>query len=551
MKILILLITLLVNTAFADEVQISVYPKEPVMGESFNVTFKVISKEATDPIINFNPSSGLEVTGREEAGVTTSTTYINGHLSVERSASIVYEMISTTSGSKYLRNINIDLNGKQIKHKNIRIRVLKTAKKPKSVMAVAEVDKEEAFVGESILVRYYLYNRVTVNTTDIKKFPKLNKFLKRYHQERITAQKVRYNGEIYTRRIIYTAQLFADRAGDFKIDPITLRVQYYPNRANSYSGFGIGLGLRRQMSTTVTSKPILIKVKKLPVATMPKYFTGLVGKHEFVLTQNKNKFLVNEPIELKFSVKGKGALELFEAPNFLDNPAIEEFDTSSDLVVANDFSATKTFNITHLGRDSVRIPETKIPLSYFDPEKKEYVTVNVDLKAIIVAGSEQYVPSKENKRPGQGIKRKNIPTPKVENRNLTPIYKLTNSYIYNSKYINFILLLILLILSGFGILKYIKNNKNKEDDLIKEIKKEGADFGRLHELISRLGEGHDMREIIEQSQLNRETKDSFIKLIDRCEKDYAKNGVSKKYKIKPKHLSNIIKMIDEVNENLF
>ena len=77
-------------------------------------------------------------------------------------------------------------------------------------MAIIIVALGIAFVGESILVRYYLYNRVTVNTTDIKKFPKLNKFLKRYHQERMVAEKVRYNGEIYTRRVLYTAQLLLE-----------------------------------------------------------------------------------------------------------------------------------------------------------------------------------------------------------------------------------------------------------------------------------------------------------------------------------------------------
>lgn len=550
MKVLILLFIFILNTAFAAEVNISIYPKEPVVGESFNVSFKVISKNGTDPIINFNPGPGLEVTGRDEAGVTTSTSYINGHLSVERSVTIVYEMIATTAGSKYLRNVRVDINGEQINHKNIRIPILKTAKKPKNIMAIAEVDKEEAFVGESILVRYYLYNRVTVNTTDIKKFPKLDKFLKRYHQERMVAQKVRYNGEIYTRRVLYTAQLFADKAGNFKIDPITLKIQYYPNRANSYSSLGIGLGLRRQMSTTVTSKPIKIRIKKLPVDTMPPNFTGLVGKHEFKLTQNKNKFLVNDPIELNFSVKGKGALELFEAPNFLDNPAIEEFDATSDLTIANDFTATKTFKITHLGRAAVKIPETKIPLSYFDPETLKYITEYVELKPILVAGSGQFVPSRENKRPQ--IKKGPIksPIPRTLKRNLTPIYKLSNSYIYSSKYINMILIVIFLIASGFGITKYLNNKVAKENDLIKEIKSDGADFGRLYSLISLLGNGHDMRDILDNSQLDKITKKVLLNLVDKCEKDYAKNGISKKYKIKSKHLNNIVKFIDEKDEAL-
>lgn len=550
MKVFIFFMMFLLNTAFADELQITLLPKEPVMGESFNVTFKVISKTGTDPIINFNPSSGIEVVGREEAGVTTSTSYINGHLSIERSVSIVYEMIASTPGSKFLRNISVDLNGNVLKHANVRIPVLRKARRPKNIMAIAEVDKEDVYVGESILVRYYLYNRVTVNTTDIKKFPKLDKFLKRYHQERMTVEKVRYNGEIYTRRVLYTAQLFADKAGDFKIDPISLRVQYYANRANSYSGLGLGFGLRRQMSTTVSSKPIRIHVKSLPVENVPKYFTGLVGKHEFTLTQNKNKFLVNDPIELKFTVRGKGALELFQAPNFLDNPAIEEFDASSDLVINSDFSATKTFNITDLGRSPVKISETKIPLSYFDPESHQYVTVYVDLKPITVAGGGQRIRSsgKEEPRPNPVVPRAKVDEARPVD--LTPIYKMVNSYVYRSQYINYFLIFVLLVITGIGGWRYLLKRQKEEDDLIKEIKKNGLNFGRLHELISQIGYGHDMREIVLSSQLPDGVKKTIISLIDKCEKDYAQNGKTKNYKISAGVLKKIVEYINERDESL-
>lgn len=547
MRYLVLILLFITNIVLADEVQVSVFPKEPVVGESFNVTFNIVSNNGTDPIINFNPSSGLEVMGREEAGVRTSTSYINGKLSVERSVSIVYEMIATTAGSKYLRNISVDLNGNTIKARNVRIPVLKTARKAKNILALAVVDKEEAFVGESILVRYYLYNKVPVNTTDIKKFPKLDKFLKRYHQERMRAEKVRYNGEIYTRRVLYTAQLFADKAGEFKIDPIQLKVQYYANRNNPYSG--LSLNFRKQMSTTISSKSVKVKVKPLPTENIPKYFTGLVGKHEFSLRQNKSKFLVNDPIELKFTVKGKGALELFESPNFLDNPAIEEFDATNDLVINSDFTATKTFNITHLGRAAAKIPESKLPLSYFDPDKGEYVTVYVELKPITIAGSGSYVPSKEKTQP-------NVPqnTPKrfeaPRKTDFTPIYKLTNSYIYRSKYINYFLIFVLLLIVSFGGFKYFQNLQQQELDLFKEIKKDGADFGRLHGLVSMLGSGSDMRQIVTSSKLNSKTKKTLLTIIERCEQDYAKNGVSKKYKIKAKDLKHIFNYIKEQNEHI-
>jgi len=170
------------TSAIGGEIKISVQPESPVMGESFNIVFKVITEDGTDPIVSFEPQ-GIEVLGKQETGISTKTTYINGKLTVERSITIVYEVVAQKSGTKYLRRIVAEVNGKKIKHRTYPVRVLSQAKKAAKILAVAIVDKESAFVGESILVRYYLYSKVQVSSTGIKKFPKLDKFLKRFHQE--------------------------------------------------------------------------------------------------------------------------------------------------------------------------------------------------------------------------------------------------------------------------------------------------------------------------------------------------------------------------------
>jgi len=296
MKYILLLLLFISSIAYGDEVQISYEPKDPVLGESLNVTFQVITKDGTDPVITFNPQ-GLEVQSKQETGVSTKTTYMNGRLTVERSISIVYEMIPNRVGSVYLTDINVDINGKTLKHKTIRMNVLRQARRAKDIMAVAVVDKDSAFVGESILVRYYLYNKISVTSTDIKKFPKLDKFLKRFHQEQMRAERIQVGNDIYTRRIIYTAQLFAEKPGVYKIDPITLNVQY-SERSSRYNSFGFGM--QKQKSRTISSKPIEMTIKQLPLDNIPPDFTGLVGKHDFKLSLNKNKFVVNEPIEIKF-----------------------------------------------------------------------------------------------------------------------------------------------------------------------------------------------------------------------------------------------------------
>jgi hypothetical protein len=544
MKLFLFFILFISQFAFADGVKVVVDPKEPLLGESFNVTFKVVTKNGTDPIINFNPQ-GLEVISRQETGISTRTSYMNGQLSVERSISITYEMIANKSGSTYLKDINVELNGKLIKHPTVRIIVLKTARRSKDIMAIAIVDKESAFVGESILVRYYLYNKIQVNTTDIKRFPKLDKFLKRYHQEKMRAERVQYNGDIYTRRIIYTAQLFAEKAGQYKIDPITLNVQF-TKRSSRYNNLGFGFGKSR--SKSVTSKAILIEIKALPIENVPPFFTGLVGNHDFKLQLNRNKFVVNEPIEMKLTVKGEGALELYESPEILKNSQVEQFDTNSELVVASDFTATKTFNITYLGRESFSEKSKVMPFAFFDTQKMEYVTINLNLGSIVVAGGQQVVRSQGNKTEGpEDEPFKEVFKPKIK-IDLTPIYKFNNSYLYNKKYIIIFLIFILIIVSGYKGIGFYKNKLLLKPELYKLIEKEGVDYGRLHKLISNLGQGTNMEDVIIKSKLTSGTKKYFLELIMKCEHDYKNDGKIRTYKLKKKSLVEIIELLNEKNE---
>ncbi len=122
--------------------------------------------------------------------------------------------------------------------------------------------------------------------------------------------------------------------GEYKIDPIYLSVRYSASGGNSpFDSFGFGSRYGRSKTANISSQPKKITVKALPLANVPPSFSGLVGEHSFNLELNKSRFVVNEPIELKLKVTGPGALELYEAPKIFNNSAIEEFETTSDLVI--------------------------------------------------------------------------------------------------------------------------------------------------------------------------------------------------------------------------
>lgn len=551
---LLTLILLVSHIIFAFEVKVTTDPEMPVKDEAFRLIFEISSEKGGEPVINFNPL-GVEVLQKTNLGSSTRTTLINGKLSTSRKVSIAYDLMPKQVGSIFIRQIKVEMNGETKNIDTIRKTVLSEPRRARDIFALAEVDKTEAFVNESILVRYYLYNKVSVSATDIIKFPSLDKFMKRFHQEKLRPERVRYNGEIYLRRIIYTAQVFANTPGEYNIDPIKMSVTYSRSR-DPFDNLGFGGGFGRQSKLSIVSKPIKIKIKQLPVDNVPRNFTGLVGKHDFKLKFNKSKYVVNEPIEIELNVSGVGALELFEAPKLLNDASIEEFEITSDLQVGQDFKASKSFDYTYLGRDNYSAEARKIGFSYFDPETLSFKEVLLDVPSIKIAGAAFNKPKKNQANSESnsiGVANGNSDESELSLRDqfdyYTPAYSLVNTYRYNSKYIAYFFILLTLIVLFFKFREdFMEIFKQEEsNDLFGRIVKDGMTYGDLYLISELLGNEHDILSRIENSELDKKEKQYLIGALKKLDQAY-KNKKDKIIKVNKRIIRDIRNKLVENNE---
>lgn len=404
----ILFLILITNVSWANEVKVEINPSKPVAGEVFQAYFRIFTQEDVEPSINFNPSR-VEVVGKSNQGVSTRTVYANGKLSVSREMTYVYDLVAPKTGTVFLRDIQVEIGGKTIRHPMVSINVLKEPEVQPEVFVMAEVPKTNLFLGEGIVVRYYLYSKVNINNLDVKKYPKLNNFLKRFLQEPDRSERVSVDGQIFLRNQIYAAKLFPEKVGSLKVDPIYLSVTYpHVKAGDPFAAFGMSRDFRTR---TISSEPVKVEVQPLP-APVPSHFTGLIGKHDFELQFNQNKLIVNQPLEVKLTVSGGGALENLEAPRFLKSPALEEFETNGDLKVASADQATKTFDYTFLARHNASLPASSLTLSYFDPDSQKYVPTEMQIPEITIAGGVA-APIKENqpKKPEDLSPEEKVPSP--------------------------------------------------------------------------------------------------------------------------------------------
>ncbi|MAX67743.1 MAG: hypothetical protein CME66_12470 [Halobacteriovoraceae bacterium] len=548
MKVLLIL-AFFITTAVAAELDININPKKPVFNETFTVEFVIkTDKQNVEPVISFDPL-GAEVVSKSDVSTSTQYSYINGRSTIERKMAVTYELIARQPGMAYLRSILVEVGDEKLRHQTLNITILKNPQPSKKIFVRAEVDKKEVYAGESIIARYYLYSRadVPVSSMEIKKFPKLNTFLKRFHQEQISPQRVKYDGKIYIRRIMYTAQLYAQTPGEYEIDPITMRVAYTKN-SNSFSGFGLGFQIGKPMYKTLISPSVEINVLPLPAQGMPQSFTGLVGKHSFELKINKNKFIANEPIELDLTIQGPGALELYEAPHLLDDKNLEEFEKSSDLIVNKDFSGTKKIDYTYLGRGNVGLKNQKVKFSYFDPEEKKYVEKTLNIGDVTVAsiGGQKKVSYSDGVNKNPSVQNSSVEVlDQSKSFIFKPLTKTWNTFLYNKKeiFIFFVGLCVLLVIMFAK--KLYRSRTPKEYSIFDEIDKFGINYSRLYRLITERYPSLTMSEAIKKLGLSQEGERYFLDLIKMLNASYANSETkTKNIKIQKKYFKELQKKIE-------
>lgn len=534
----------------ASELKVETNPSRPVAGEVFQAFFRIFTDEDADPAINFSPAN-LEVVGKANQGISTRTIYANGKLTVTREVTVVYELVAAKPGTAWMRDITVQIGSTTLRHPTISLTVLKEAEEPADVMVMAEVPKRNLFLGEGVVVRYYLYSKVPVSNLDIKKYPKLNNFLKRFLQEAERTERVSVDGQLYMRTQIYAAKLYPEKTGELKVDSLQLSATYPTSRTGDpFGAFGLNRGELK--TRTITSEPVKIEVRPLP-EPIPTHFTGLVGPHEFTLEAGQSRLIVNEPLEIKLVVTGVGALENLEAPALLKHPGLEEFESNGDLKISSADQATKVFDYTFLAKENLNLPGKEITLSYFDPNSERYVSTTLKIPEIVVAGgqaAQERKPEKNEPPPARDESRPQAPQlPKELNGPAALQEILWKSW---HPYLNLALASLAVLLTVGWIVKNTRGfSMNFRTQIPSSFRRGEFRLGEFIQwmapLITRTGKSP--LGIIKDSPLPEESKRYFIDLLSANDyKDYSANKATLDFKYQSRHFKELGRYIESAHD---
>ncbi len=394
---IVLLFVAIVNTALAQKFTASASKTKVAVGETFQLTFSINANGA-----NFKMPALNEFDVYSGPNQSTSMSFVNGAMS--QSVTLSYIIAAKKEGKYTISPASVIVNGASVQSNSLLIEVVKggatntpqgnqnaqqnpTAPANEDIgdnlFVKTTVNKTKVYQGEQITVTHKVYTRYQLRGFQDIKFPDYTGFWAQdvpANNQQIQVASENVDGVVYNVAELKKSYLFPQRSGKLQIEPmkveVVVRKQSNRKPRDVFDQF-FGGGYE-DATYSVKSKPITIDVTPLPEANKPASFAGAVGDFSFKAEVNKDKVKANDAINLTITINGKGNIKLVDPLKVTFPEDFETYDakTKENIVAgASGVSGSKTFDYLVIPRHEGDYKIDPISFSYFDPEKKQYITL--------------------------------------------------------------------------------------------------------------------------------------------------------------------------------
>ena len=364
---------------------------EVALDGKFRLTYTLENLEAED----FRPPNfaGFQPRGPSRSS---NMSWVNGK--VTQSITYTYTVSPTKEGEFEIGPATVKVDGQVMKSNPVKIKVTPagTASAPGSnpgnqnngnrnadldqqirenLFVRAIPSKTSVYEGEQVTLTYKLFYALTLDDLNIKSMPNFDGFLS--HEIDLgdagSKRKVeQYNGRNFNTQPIHQSALFPSRNGTFTIEPMELTGAILVRQNDPGSFFP----RTERIKYDFTSNGVTIEVKPLP-ASRPSTFNGAVGQFDFSAGYDKTETQVDDPITLKIRISGSGNLKLIDVPDLdfpqsfeVYDPKIKESISKKSYTV----NGSKTFEYLIIPRGGGEFKLPDIKFTYFDPKQEKYLS---------------------------------------------------------------------------------------------------------------------------------------------------------------------------------
>lgn len=390
-------------------------PRNVIAGNVFHVTYRL--SNASGSGLNAPAIDGCKLLS-SRPGVSTmqSVQIINGKQTSNTTEDYTFTYRAEKEGTYTIPVASIEANGKTLQTQSASFKILPPDQNssqqggyddPYSSPRVDDIDsqdsrasiskndifvrvilnKNHAYEGEAIECTLKLYTKFErINSFMITNPPTFDGFLIDELDTQNSLNDIEhYNGQNYITAVLKKCIIFPQKSGKLTINSGTYNLSVVQLERVS-NGFFISA---RPIEREVQLQPFTqtIDITPLPQPS-PAGFTGAVGQYKFESNLSSTDLRTGEAAALRYIITGSGNIKYVKAPKPTIPSEFEQYTPKNDSntrIAGNTLTGTTSAEYTIVPQS---VGEFKIPavdFAYFDPAKKEYVTLTAPGYTINVA----------------------------------------------------------------------------------------------------------------------------------------------------------------------
>lgn len=409
------LLVMISGSIYAQSFNASVSSTKVGESDQFQVSFS-FEGEDINSLKSFTPPSFSNFLVLSGPNQSTSMQIING--AVSASISYSYYVQARSAGSFTIGSASIVYKGTTYKTDPIKIEVIKGSAQGKqdkqqdqavsnkeisdNLFVRASSDKQKAYKGEQVTVTYKLYTRLNIaSQMSISKLPQYSGF---WAEELETSNNISFttevvNGKQFRVGVLKRVALFPTESGQLSVTPFELNVPVLIQKKRKTGNGSIFddffndpfFSRGETVEYNAKSNTIKIDVQPLPGNSVPASFSGAVGQFDMNSQLNTTRTKTNEPISLKIDITGSGNIQLLNIPEINLPSGFEKYEPKSSEQVnrSSRVSGKKSIDYLLVPRTAGEKEIPSVEFSYFNPEKKSYVTLRTPSYTIKVDQGEK------------------------------------------------------------------------------------------------------------------------------------------------------------------
>ncbi|RKX96568.1 MAG: hypothetical protein DRP84_00540 [Spirochaetes bacterium] len=355
---------------------------------SVTIETKNISKVLEPSIPDISPFKVVS----KNSSTSTEISFINGKTSRVKKYRYKYTLKPGKIGKFLISPISVTYKGKEYKTDPIVITVtekniereyitdeglkIDPIQLKKEIFVKAKINKQTAYVGEQLSLRYEIFSTHEIEQISIISMPKMEGF---YRIDIENPSRLKYNnlyskGKNYKHSVIKKLVLYPLYPGNFNISPIETKVTALIRNREFPNLFALPYTL------ILKTPELAVKVIPLPEYNGKYSFTGIVGKLQVDVAQHSKSIYQGESSRFYITVKSNGNLNNIKDIHFShpENCKIILSDIYNDKKLLNGtYYFSKKFEYTIIPEKNGKLVVKAEKLLYFDTDKKSYVSLNI------------------------------------------------------------------------------------------------------------------------------------------------------------------------------